>query len=487
MIMVRFVNGLIDPAQTKVHAMSVNALARRMQLPRIFVDLRHAATHSALPSLPMLEIAAKHALAWLQQHYWDAQHNELQHVRAVLVALLKSYKQQNDDDGDESSQAQQHVLQALWSAVDANPLNAQTDLIPVLRDDARFLVKPPRKECTASTSRVAAVFQKVAAKWTEPLDYFVSRWSKFALHTVQALLQRIATSQHAAQQQYEQLGAAAAAATGAPVTPVRHRYWNQWCVALQTQWCLLMLSRYADKLAPSAGTLLRFCVDGYSARLATVETGVVQLHHHHQLQQQSSSSNAALARLLQSLSASSKKQKSKKKAKKKNQQSSSAAFSGASAASAAALPSIADLVKLRAARDAQLAERRQQSSQQRMRRQQQQQQQQSTGNDKIGIFSVLTHWEPCTIGGTMPPLLQAAAADKDNDDNNDEKRVAAQTTPSSGATTSSPPSVSTMDTTTSSTATAITIATAAAANADAFHHRTPMEETRLSPQAITLF
>ncbi len=42
-----------------------------MGLPRYFVDVRHAATHDRMPSLPVLRKAASHSLKWLRENYWD--------------------------------------------------------------------------------------------------------------------------------------------------------------------------------------------------------------------------------------------------------------------------------------------------------------------------------------------------------------------------------------------------------------------------------
>ncbi|ORY86356.1 Las1-like protein, partial [Protomyces lactucae-debilis] len=71
MALTRFVNGLLDPAQQAEHAISMVALARQLDLPESFVELRHATTHDALPSLVVLKQAAMRARDWLWQHYWQ--------------------------------------------------------------------------------------------------------------------------------------------------------------------------------------------------------------------------------------------------------------------------------------------------------------------------------------------------------------------------------------------------------------------------------
>lgn len=56
---VRFVNGLVDPLQSGWYARSIASIASQIDLPLYFVELRHAATHEELPSLPVLRQAAQ--------------------------------------------------------------------------------------------------------------------------------------------------------------------------------------------------------------------------------------------------------------------------------------------------------------------------------------------------------------------------------------------------------------------------------------------
>ena len=65
-----FVNGLLDPAQTSTFALPMHTLAKTLGLPTSFVEIRHAATHEALPSLPLLRAATARALDWLWENYW---------------------------------------------------------------------------------------------------------------------------------------------------------------------------------------------------------------------------------------------------------------------------------------------------------------------------------------------------------------------------------------------------------------------------------
>jgi len=62
----RFVNGLVDVQQKGVYAQSVATVAESLGLPHSFVDLRHEATHGALPSLPLLRLTAEQVCAHLR-------------------------------------------------------------------------------------------------------------------------------------------------------------------------------------------------------------------------------------------------------------------------------------------------------------------------------------------------------------------------------------------------------------------------------------
>lgn len=70
MALIRFVNGLLDPFQQSNYAIPMQLLAKQLNLPTFFVELRHMGTHESLPSLEILRIATKDALTWLYDNYW---------------------------------------------------------------------------------------------------------------------------------------------------------------------------------------------------------------------------------------------------------------------------------------------------------------------------------------------------------------------------------------------------------------------------------
>ncbi|KAL0081566.1 Las1-like-domain-containing protein [Phycomyces blakesleeanus] len=99
MAFVRFVNGIVDPAQTSTFALSIAAIAERLGLPLWFVELRHAGTHEHLPSLSVLRDGCDQALGWIHEFYWDitlkpeATAELSLETMNIVKAMLNDYKE----------------------------------------------------------------------------------------------------------------------------------------------------------------------------------------------------------------------------------------------------------------------------------------------------------------------------------------------------------------------------------------------------------
>ena len=109
---VRFVNGLLDPAQQSTHAISLTQLARNTGLPEYYVELRHAATHEELPTLDALRDAAEGALDWLYANYWSldevAEKSDLEGQQSSLQVLLDRWYHLRRHDPDKVLTAGDH-------------------------------------------------------------------------------------------------------------------------------------------------------------------------------------------------------------------------------------------------------------------------------------------------------------------------------------------------------------------------------------------
>lgn len=86
--LVRFVNGLLDPYQTASVALPLVKLAKDIELPAAFVEIRHMVTHEEIPSLSLCHKLAKEALEWLRKYYWD---ELLEKENRLDAAILPSY------------------------------------------------------------------------------------------------------------------------------------------------------------------------------------------------------------------------------------------------------------------------------------------------------------------------------------------------------------------------------------------------------------
>ncbi|GAM27743.1 hypothetical protein SAMD00019534_109190 [Acytostelium subglobosum LB1] len=98
----RLVNGVIEshqhraPQNRTMNNRSMFAIAAQMNLPMHFVDIRHEAAHSSLPSIRVLCTIARTALTWLDDHYWQSQLTLFNGQRTNLKRILDTYSKQFD-------------------------------------------------------------------------------------------------------------------------------------------------------------------------------------------------------------------------------------------------------------------------------------------------------------------------------------------------------------------------------------------------------
>jgi Las1-like len=94
---VRCINGFADVLQQhRGVAASVAMLCQQIGIPLWLVDLRHEATHNALPTLPVLRMAATSLLQYLQQVYWKPIQLDLQQQMNRCEKLWFSYFQRSN-------------------------------------------------------------------------------------------------------------------------------------------------------------------------------------------------------------------------------------------------------------------------------------------------------------------------------------------------------------------------------------------------------
>jgi hypothetical protein len=69
----RVINALSDSAQSGVFASSISELMKKAGVARWIVDIRHDCSHGAMPSIPVLKLAADYILDYVIHEYWTPQ------------------------------------------------------------------------------------------------------------------------------------------------------------------------------------------------------------------------------------------------------------------------------------------------------------------------------------------------------------------------------------------------------------------------------
>ncbi|ELR19442.1 Las1 family protein [Acanthamoeba castellanii str. Neff] len=185
MAIVRMVNGLVEVEQKGTFARSVWGIAERLGLPRVLVDLRHTATHSVLPSLPSLRIAAAQALEWLDGNYWQEQEDSLTEMTDRMRSHLTRYVELKGNRTVEvphapGSQAIHCVTDMLEST---NSNKARELLVPMLVSE--FLAPRPMITEIMSlhkrqrSSKLSAEFTRLSNRWNLLLEGCVQKWGHF--------------------------------------------------------------------------------------------------------------------------------------------------------------------------------------------------------------------------------------------------------------------------------------------------------------------
>jgi len=163
MILIRFVNLVLEPSQKSFFAQSIESLAKSVGLPQKFVDLRHAATHGQLPSLSILRSSCNELLNWNYENYWDLQKKTLILKKKSLVRSLQKYRNAKRKPLQENDQSL-HILESIIKSYK----NVREYLIPVLIENNFLVTKSnPDKEY----DELPKTFIDL---WFTALNYFTS-------------------------------------------------------------------------------------------------------------------------------------------------------------------------------------------------------------------------------------------------------------------------------------------------------------------------
>ncbi|KAH8548796.1 Las1-like-domain-containing protein [Umbelopsis sp. PMI_123] len=199
MAFVRFVNGIVDPAQRGQFAVSVSILAERLQLPLWFVELRHAGTHEYLPSLQVLRNGCHQALMWLHDFYWmvalkpdgsaPLTKSSMSKIRDMLGAYKEARKRQLKERRTIKSTESRECSKAIKKIVATVSTDVIRDgLIPVLIDVGGIVPAGKKKRPTTASMSLS---EDLIDLWTPLLRNLDVNFGAFAEELIAALLAKI--------------------------------------------------------------------------------------------------------------------------------------------------------------------------------------------------------------------------------------------------------------------------------------------------------
>lgn len=126
-VIFRLVNGYVDRNKDGKSSKAVYHVAQKLGIPSHFVELRHSATHEALPSLDMLQICAHDALNWLWKNFWGPlKESDFVDTRAQSVDESTNIPEYKKKQENIQSKIKQEFK--LWRRLRKNDTNGVVDL-----------------------------------------------------------------------------------------------------------------------------------------------------------------------------------------------------------------------------------------------------------------------------------------------------------------------------------------------------------------------
>lgn len=187
MAIIRAVNGLVDPSQQSYYADSVLSLATRIDIPAWIVEIRHDATHNALPSLLLLRNAAQHMLQWLKVNYWQQQLLHLQTLSEACLPIKKSKKRKFNDSVNKPSSSTAVSFQ------NCCPTLLLDILIPLFLEDVLSRTKDTSRTFREHATVFPREMKKRRAAWLPALQSAIRSCSFFASTIIMRILVRSTT------------------------------------------------------------------------------------------------------------------------------------------------------------------------------------------------------------------------------------------------------------------------------------------------------
>eukprot|EP01041_Mallomonas_annulata_P002864 gene2864-5628_t len=172
-VIVRAVNGLVDPGQQSYFAESVLSLATKVGLPAWFVELRHDATHSALPSLAVLREGATCLLTWYLNNYWQPQADHLLALSTQCMPTSTSHAVGNSKTCTSETNTKMDINQLLTRP----SVTLVADIFVPMFVQSTLLQDPPvRSSSSALATAFRTAFTKQLRVWESTISHLAINW-----------------------------------------------------------------------------------------------------------------------------------------------------------------------------------------------------------------------------------------------------------------------------------------------------------------------
>lgn len=171
-IFVRLVNGFTDPFQKKKKYISINTMGNKLNIPPMFIQIRHDATHRELPSLNTLVKESKRALYWIGNIYWHFQYRQLIDRRVNLQTYILKFKK--------------NLLSSLKNRIWSEDC-VFSEFIPLFL--SKIGTQIPQMKLTGST--ISYIFQKIKKEWKIHLKILQKLFPSFTAEIIRIFYLKI--------------------------------------------------------------------------------------------------------------------------------------------------------------------------------------------------------------------------------------------------------------------------------------------------------
>ncbi|KAM9971511.1 hypothetical protein ACTFIW_011490 [Dictyostelium discoideum] len=181
----RMVNGFVDSTRDilKLNKINMFKKANEINLPTMFVDIRHESSHGKLPHLQLLKPISITALDWLNDYYWKPQLTHLHSHFQKIRSFLNIYKIQSEEDNGFIRYIEESM--ELFNDISSDILG--NIMIPILIDED-YLISNEFLPQTNSYAHIPSQLKKI---YQPLLQFLHSKYPHFLIIILYLLIDRI--------------------------------------------------------------------------------------------------------------------------------------------------------------------------------------------------------------------------------------------------------------------------------------------------------